>query len=107
ARSHPASWRSRGQDPFRDGERLAHRCHVVDTEHPGAIGVRDHVRSDRPAEPLVDAGPGELPDEALARAAEDDRPAELRELPEAAVELEVVLDGLAEADTGIDPDALR
>ena len=36
----------------------------------------------------------------------DDRPAELAQLAEPAQQLEVVLDGLAEADPGVDPDPL-
>ncbi len=52
------------------------------------------------------SAPGELADEALARAPEHDRPAQLAQLAEAAVQLEVVLDGLAEADSRVHPDPL-
>ena len=49
---------------------------------------------------------GELAEEALARGADHDRPADGDDLVEAAQQLEVVLHGLAEADAGVEPDAL-
>ena len=78
------SWRP-WKDRVGDGERLLHRRHLVDPQHPRAVGVGDHIRRDRPAEPLVDAGSGELADEALTGTAEGDRAAELGEFAEPAV----------------------
>ena len=54
----------------------------------------------------VTSRPVILPMKRLARGAEEDRAAQLAQLAEAAQQLEVVLDGLAEADPGIDPDPL-
>jgi hypothetical protein len=62
-----------------------HRRHIVDPQHSRAVGVGDHIRGDRSAEPLVDARSGELADEALTGTAEGDRAAELGEFAEPAV----------------------
>ena len=53
-----------------------------------------------------DRGAVDLADEALARGADHDRPAEVAQLAEPAQQLEVVLEGLAEPDPGIEPDPL-
>ena len=75
-------------------------------ERVGAVQEREHVRRDGPADPLVRLAPRDRADEPLARRADDDRPAEVAQLAEAAQELEVVLERLAEADARVDPDAL-
>src|SRR4051812_24180009 len=74
------------------------------TDHACSVRVGDRVRRDRAADPPVDLSTGELADEALARAAEGNGPTKLDQLAEAAMQLEVVLDGLAEADARVDPD---
>src|SRR5262245_14297688 len=87
---------SRGRLPAEDRivhrQRRAQRRDVVYPEHPGAVGVGDHVRSDGAAEPLSHPGAGESADEALPRGAEGDRAPQISQLAEAAVQLEIVLD---------------
>src|SRR5262245_49506669 len=87
-------------------ERLASFGDIVDTEDVGPGGERQHVRRNRAPEPLAELAAGDLAEEALSRGADHDRPAERRNLAEAAQQLEVVLDRLAEADPRIHPDPL-
>ena len=57
--------------------------------------------------PIVAVGIAEdLPERALAREADHERPADRGELGEPPDELEVVLDGLAEADARVEADEL-
>ena len=53
-----------------------------------------------------DRGRGDAPEEGLARGADHERTADRHELVEAAQQLEVVRGGLAEADPGVEQDAL-
>ena len=80
---------------------------VVNAEYAGPALERHHVGRDRAGQALVlAAAAGELAEEALARGADHDRPADRDDLVEAPQQLEVVLDGLAEADARVEPDAL-
>ena len=55
----------------------AHLGDVVDAKHLGSARQRQHVGGDRAAEPVADLAAGDLAEEALARGADHDRPAEL------------------------------
>jgi len=95
------------QDRFGRANGPGHGPDVVDPEDVGAALGRQDGRRDRALEPLA------------GRQVEDGARKALREKPRrsgrprawksalAAEELEVVLDGLAEAEAGIDDDALR
>ena len=78
----------------------------MDAKDGRPASERDDVRGDRPGHALGRAAAGDPAQEALARGADDDRPAELDDLVQAGEQLEVVVDGLAEADAGIEPDSL-
>src|SRR6476620_3160482 len=93
------------QDDLGDVERLTHLGDLVHPEHLRSAKQRQRVGGDRAAEPVTDLAARELAEEALAGGTDHDRPAELAQLADSPQELEVVLDGLAEADPGIDPDA--
>src|SRR4051794_29671060 len=94
------------QDDLGDFERLTHLGDLVHAEHLRSADQRQHVGGDRAAEPVTDLAARELAEEALSRGADHDRLGELAQLADSAQELEVVLDGLAEANPGIDPDPL-
>ena len=91
---------------MRPVDRLRHLGDVVDAQDVGALGGGEDGGGDRAAEPVVHLGAVDLADEALARGADDQRPAQLAQLAEPAQQLEVVLERLAEADPGIEPDPL-
>src|SRR4051812_29295164 len=88
------------------GHGLADLGDVVDAQDPGALGGRQNRRGDGAAEAFAGGGPVEAADEALARGAYHQRPAQLAQLAEAAQQLHVVGAGLAEADPGVEPDPL-
>src|SRR6476659_2621599 len=94
------------EDRRRYPGRLGGLGHVVDAQHAGAGREREDRVGDGAADPLVRAGAVDLADEALARGADQDRPAEVAQLAEPAQQLEVVLERLAEADPRVDPDPL-
>ena len=100
----PSSSADRGSG---DRQCIEHGGDVVRAEDARAALERQHVRRDRARQPLgLRAAAGQLAEEALARGPDDDRPADRHELVESPQQLEVVLDGLAEADPGVEPDAL-
>src|SRR3954451_7871407 len=94
------------EDRRRDLRRLGDGADVVDAEHVGALGESEHRRGDRAPGALAGARSVDLADEALARGADDDRPAEPPQLAETAQKLEVVREGLAEPDARVDPDPI-
>src|SRR4051794_35046669 len=80
---------------------------VVHPEDRRAALERQDVARDGAGDAVgLAADTGDLAQEALARSADHDRPADGDDLVEAAQQLEVVLDGLAEADARVEPDAL-
>src|SRR5215212_6743354 len=79
---------------------------VVHAEHRRAALEREHVRGDRARHAVVPvAAAGQLGQEALAGGPDHDGPPDRNDLVEPAQQLEVVLDRLAEADAGVEPDA--
>src|SRR3954452_3566496 len=95
------------QRSSRDREGIGRRGDVVDAEYGRPALEPEDVRGDGGEDALVRVlAVQEPPEEALARGAEQHREAEGDDLAEAVEELEVVVDRLAEADAGIDGDAL-
>ena len=87
-------------------QRVVDRRDVVHAEDPGAALVGDDVGGDRGRDPILHRPGGDLAQERLARGADHHRAPERDELVEAAQQLEVVRDRLAEADPGIEQDPL-
>ena len=80
-------------------QRLARRRDVVDAEHPRAALEARTLAATVPGDAVVRVGRARQPaDERLARDADEDGEAERDDLVEAAQQLEVVLERLAEAD---------
>src|SRR5207237_7343156 len=100
--------RRRSRKSSRDGERLDVLAHVVDAQDRDPALVdgdrRGDARRERPGRGGLIAR--ELAERALAREADEQRPSEREQDVEPAHELDVVLDRLAEADAGIEADAL-
>src|SRR5215218_2008483 len=88
------------------GHRLLDLDDVVDAENRRAVGGRQHRGGDRATQALAGVGAVDPADEALARGADDQRPAQLGQLRQAPQQLEIVLGGLAEADARVEPDPL-
>ena len=117
-------WPSRSSTPWRRGGRRARRRAARSSRRAtpphGLAARRARAQSSRPRStaalaastlaasgPIVALGVAEQPAErALARRADEHRTPERDELVEPAQQLEVVLDRLAEADPGIEADAL-
>src|SRR5947209_2591288 len=76
----------------------------MDAKDRSAAVERGHRGGDARAEEVV--GAGQLSQRALARVADEHRAAEPEKDVEATHELEIVLDGLAEADAGVEADPL-
>src|SRR3954449_13048270 len=95
------------QRSSRDRERIGGRRDVVHAEDRRAALEREDVRRDRRRDALVRVlAAGEAAEEPLARGPEQQREPERGDLVEAAQQLEVVRDRLAEPDAGIDHDPL-
>src|SRR4051794_29032269 len=95
------------QRSSRDREGIGGRGDVVHAEHRRAALEGEHVRRDGCSDALVWVlAADQLPQEPLARRADQHAEAEVEELVEAAEKLEVVGDRLAEADAGVEQDAL-
>src|SRR5687768_6344712 len=85
-------------------QRIHNRGDIVHAEYARSALEGEDVGGDGAGQALgLRAAAGELAEEALARRADHDRPAERHDLAEPAQQLEVVVDGLAEADAGIEP----
>src|SRR6185369_14587976 len=80
---HKSPW-NLPQHRFGDRQGLADLGDVVDTEDGGAVGGGDHRGGDAAAEAVAGGGAVEAADEALARGADDQWPAERRQLPQPA-----------------------
>ena len=80
-------------------------AHVVGADDRRPALVRGHGRTDRGCDA---AGPraGQHPERALPREPDQDRPAECGKLRKPSDELDVLLDGLAEADARVKADEL-
>ncbi len=74
----------------------------MDAEHGRPALEREHVRGCRRDRALTHLTPGQLAEERLARDAEHDWAPERDQLVEPGNQREVVLDGLAEADAGVE-----
>src|SRR3954454_10708554 len=80
---------------------------VVDAEDARATLEREQRRGERRGHAIVRiVAAGELAEEGLARRADHDLEPQRRDLFEPPQQLQVVLDGLAEADARVDGDAL-
>src|SRR5215831_6362456 len=101
-----ARWRARWSARFtkcrRDGDGAARGAHVVRADHGGALEYGDGRGREPGLEPLIDRQVEDLPEEALARGPHHHRAAECRELVEARDQLQIVREGLAESDPGIE-----
>src|SRR5688500_2115172 len=88
---------SRMTHPLEDRERVAHALDVVHAHQVRAGGDGGQAGADGRVVAIVDRAAGQLPEEALARRADHDRPGEARaELAGARQELEVLRQLLAE-----------
>src|SRR5512143_1462408 len=88
-------------------DRPGDRADVVDPQDVGAALDREHGRGDGALEPFRRRQAEDPAQEGLAREAEQQGTAEATERLRAAQDLEVVVEGLAEADAGVDDDPLR
>src|SRR3954451_18590070 len=95
------------QRSTRHGEGLTCLGHVVDAEHARPALVGQDVGGDGPGHAVVRVGHvGQAVDEALARHADGHAEPEPHDLVGAGQQLEVVGDGLAEADARVEVDAV-
>ena len=78
----------------------------MDAEHARPALEGQHVGGDSRGQPVIDGAAGDPAQERLAARADDHRAAERHQLVQARQELEVVLGRLAEADPGVEQDAL-
>src|SRR5688500_12986569 len=90
----------------RHGEPVVDGGDVMHAEYARPALVAEHAGGDGAVHAPGDVAAGEAADERLARGAEHDRPADRGDLVEAAQQLEVVLERLAEADPGVQLHAL-
>ncbi len=83
-----------------------HRRDIVDAEHARTCQVCDHVRGDRRRQPILYLTAREPAQKGLAGGPYHDRSTERDDLIQARKQLQVVLDGLSEADPGVEHDSL-
>src|SRR5512146_1748067 len=84
-----------------------HLLHVVNPHDVSAVHYADCYRRAGPLHTIVHRQPEREPDERLSRGAHQDRPAERFQLSLAAHHDDVVLRGLAEADSRVDDDIFQ
>src|SRR2546426_5907912 len=94
------------QSSTRDRQGIPGGGDVVHAKHRRAPLEGQNARRQRAREPIAFRPAGESPDKPLARDADHDRASDRDDLVQAAQELEVVVEGLAEADPGVEPDSL-